>query len=278
MKKLIVFAAVLATAVVTHLVTRYLVDRPDAVEGVAEQSLHSAVLKEDRPYLVRLPESYGRDRTRRYPVLYVLDGSSQDGHTAASAALMARIGVMPEVIVVGIPNVGGEGRQRDYTPPDMRQDIDRKDSPRGQADRFHAFLENDLIPRIEKDYRTARPRMLAGYSRGALFVVYSLLREPSLFDARFAHSPALWRENDAIVHQLDAFLAKSPTTNGFLFLSLGDAENPKMTAAYKRAVAVLERRAPPTLRWRAVTTRGGTHRNNVVLATPVGLHAMFSRN
>ena len=35
-----------------------------------------------------------------------------------------------------------------------------------------------------------RPRMLAGWSRGGLFVVYSELAAPSLFDARFAHSPA----------------------------------------------------------------------------------------
>jgi hypothetical protein len=264
MKKWILAIAFLATIVATHLLTRYLVDRPESDPSVTAASLHSAILNEERPYRVRLPESYGRDGARRYPVLYVLDGSSQDVHTAESAALLARIEAMPEVIVVGIPNVSDESRERDLT-PSMK------------ADSFLAFLEKELIPRIEKDYRTSRPRMLAGNSRGGLFVVHSLLRAPSLFDARFAHSPALWRDDSAIVRQLDAFLAKPSPSNTFLFLSLGDGENPKMTAAYQQAVAVLKRRAPQTLRWQSEITRGATHGNNASLATPVGLHAMFGK-
>src|SRR5688572_18570521 len=69
-------------------------------EASAQGTIDSAALGERRSYLVRLPESYERDPQRRYPVVYVLDGSSQDLHTAASAALMARIAVVPEVIVV----------------------------------------------------------------------------------------------------------------------------------------------------------------------------------
>ncbi len=62
----------------------------------------------------------------------------------------------------------------------------------GGGDKFLAFLKNEAIPLIEKTYRTAPYRMLAGHSRGGLLVAYSLLAEPDLFHARFAHSPALW--------------------------------------------------------------------------------------
>lgn len=263
--------------IVTVCATRYVLERPVLGEGVVDGTVSSKVLREDREFVVMLPESYARDPGRRYPVIYVLDGDSQHAQTAASAALLARIGVMPEVIVIGIPPKDGRGRQRDYTPPGMRQDTDAADGPEGAADRFLAFLKDELIPRVEHDYRTCAPRMLAGNSRGGLFVVYSLLSEPSLFDARFAFSPALWRDDDAIVTRLDRFLASSPALAGFLYLSLGDMENEKMTGAFKRTVAILERRAPRALRWRAELTRGGDHGNNAYLSTPVGLHALFAK-
>ena len=279
MKKLIlaIVSACLVTALVTWSVTLYWLERPALDDSVVPSTMRSTVLAEDRQFIVHLPASYARDPGRRYPVIYVLDGSSQHAHTVESAALMSRIGVMPEVIVVGAPPVDGRGRERDYTPPGMRQDADVTDGPEGAADRFLAFLRDELIPRVERDYRTDRPRMLAGNSRGGLFVVYSLLAEPSLFDARFAHSPALWRDEEAIVARLEQFLTSPQSTAGFLFLSLGDRENEKMTAAFERTVAMLEHSAPRTLRWRAELSRGGDHGNNAHLSTPVGLYAMFAK-
>ena len=236
----------------------------------------SAGLSEKRDYVVFLPEHYSSDSARRYPVLYVLDGQSQSEHTAASAALMARIGVMPEIIVVGVSSMDGDIRDRDYTPPDMRLDVERRSGPHGSGDHFLAFLEDEMIPTVEREYHTQRPRMLAGWSRGGLFVMYSLLAAPTLFDVRFAHSPALWREEDRMVAQLDRFFASSPSAGGFLFLSLGAKENEKMTAAFMRTTALLERRAPPSLRWRSWQSDDGVHETNPRLATPVGFCEFFA--
>jgi predicted alpha/beta superfamily hydrolase len=272
---LAVACTAVVTAAVTFAVSRHLFERPEVAENVIAGSLHSAVLGEDRGLLVHLPESWERSSARRYPVLYVLDGSSQDLHTAASAALMARIGVMPEVLVVGVPNVSGEGRQRDYTPPGMRQDIDEPDSPEGRGDRFLEFLATELMPRVDRDFPAAGPRLLAGHSRGALLVVYSLIAAPSLFDARFAHSPALWRDDGAIVARMESFLASSPGVSGSLYLSLGERENEKMTRAFERLVALLQAKAPASLRWRADLTRGADHGGNAQRATPVGLMFHF---
>jgi len=276
MKKWI-FALVLTAAVssfATFAVNDYLSHRPDFGKNVEVKTLHSDSLGENREFLVHLPESYLREPNRRYPVIYVLDGSSEDLHTAASAALMARIGVMPELIVVGIPNVSGEGRQRDYTPPGMRQDIDKLDSRDGKADRFLAFLKTELIPHVESAYRAGGPRMLAGNSRGGLFFVYLLIADPTLFAARFAHSPALWREDDALVVQLEKFLSSKPDLNGFLYLSLGGEENEKMTKAFKRALAVLEAQAPPTFKWQGGGNPGGNHRTHPEVAHPVRVPGM----
>ena len=109
--------------------------------------MQSQVLGEARDFIVHLPASYSAEPQRRYPVLYVLDGTSQDGHTARTAAMLAREGVMPEIIIVGLPNVRG-GRNRDYTPPFIRQDTTVAGSPMGRGDHFLAFLKKELIPHI----------------------------------------------------------------------------------------------------------------------------------
>lgn len=271
--------ALLATAIVSvsaSLLARHVLEDEAPVIGAIPGTMRSEILGEEREYFVHLPEGYDADNATRYPVLYVLDGTSQSGHTAESASLLARIGVVPPIIVVGVPSPGGETRNRDYTPPDMRLDTDVATSPMGGADRFLSFLRDELIGRIERDYRTARPRMLSGWSRGGLFVIYSELVAPSLFDARFAHSPALWREGDMIVIRLQQALNAGALPPGFLYLSLGDKENEKMTRAFRHAISVLEHGAPEALRWRADISVGGVHESNPRLSTPVGLCAMFS--
>lgn len=272
-----VLVTLIISVIGTILVSDYLQGGEEVAEGVTIGKMFSTVLNEERELIVHLPEGYERNPEQHYPVIYVLDGSSQDVHTAHSAALMAGIGVMPEVIVVGLPNTSGANRERDYTPPFMRIDAEKADSPMGGGDKFLAFLKNEAMPQIEKTYRTKPYRMLAGHSRGGLFVVYSLLADSSLFHARFAHSPALWRDDALMVSKLADFLASAPTLQTFLYMSLGDKENDKMTSAYKNAVALLEKHAPKGLRWHADITRGADHYRNPEMATPVGFKKLYEK-
>ena len=264
MRKWPIVASFLAGAVVATLVAavvnREEEEPPDA--HVVEAIVPSKILGTSRDVIVSLPDGYQRDATRRYPVLYVLDGSSQTSPTAESARLLARIGAIPEVIVVGVPS-SEENRGMDYTPPYMEG---------GQADCFLRFFEAELIPFVDQRYRTNGTRMLAGNSRGGLFVVYSLLERPDLFNARFAFSPALWRDDQRVITELARNVRTRVTRPTFLYLSLGDGENPKMSGAFAKAVATLRASAPPALRWRADITRGANHGNNAALSTPVALY------
>lgn len=275
---LLALAATTVLSAGATLFAMVILDDEAPPEGIPSFVLPSNVLGERREYLVSLPDEYDTHPGDSYPVLYVLDGASQVGHTADSARLLARIGVVPPMIVVGVPSVSGEIRNRDYTPPDMKIDIDDAKSASGAADRFLSFLETELVPEIDRRYRTARPRMLAGWSRGGLFVVYSQLTAPALFDARLALSPALWRENDAIVLRLQQSMASDAPADGFLYLSLGDRENHNMKAAFEHTVTVLTSQRRSTLRWRADVSAGAVHGTNPVLSTPVGLCAMFRPN
>jgi predicted alpha/beta superfamily hydrolase len=242
---------------------------------VEERVLTSKALGEERPYVVGLPDSYSRDSGRRYPVIYVLDGLSQGTPVAKAAAQMSRDKLMPELIVVAIPNVSAAGRERDYTPPSMRQNHERPDSPAGKADAFLAFLRAELIPTMERDFRTAPERLLAGNSRGGLFVIYSLMAEPSLFQTRFAHSTPMWREDEHLVKRLDAFLTTAADLRGKLFLSVGGNETENMKSGFNAAVEALKKRAPREFRWWAETTPNAVHADNAHLASPVGFRRVY---
>jgi len=233
---------------------------------VVQSTMPSKVLGEERQVIVHVPASYADHRDRRYPVVYVLDGTSQDGHTAETAARLAREGVMPEVIVVGLPNTR-DNRNRDYTPPFMRLDVEKPDSPRGAGDRFLSFMKTELIPAIERDYRTTPFRILAGNSRGGLLVVYSLLADPALFDARFAFSTPLWREDDVTVSKLGELLTSRPDLNTCLYMSVGERENANIVGAFERTIVTMTRQASKAFGWRADRTKDADHSNNAQVST-----------
>ncbi|MGD9902732.1 MAG: alpha/beta hydrolase [Vicinamibacterales bacterium] len=246
-------------------------------EALRVGRLTSAALGEVREYSVRLPPGYARNPRRRFPVVYVLDGPPLDGYTAEGATRLADQGLAPELIVVGIPNMQTSGRARDFLPPWLS--FRRRDGStfRGGADRFLRFLRDELVPRIERDYRTAAPRLLVGHSLGAIFVSHSLVAAPELFDGRFAHSPAIWRDEDAVVAEVERALASGRPPGGFFYLSVGAKEGSGMGRSFEKLRAVLARRAAgPRLRWHAEVTAGAAHETNVRLATPSALRAYFA--
>ncbi len=239
--------------------------------------LTSAALGEVREFSVRLPAGYARAPEKRYGVVFVLDGPPLDGHTAAGARRLASDGHGPELIVVGIPNMQRGGRARDFLPPFLS--FARRDgSPfTGGADRFLRFLRDELVPRIDRDYRTSPPRLLVGHSLGAIFVCYSLNAAPALFDARFAHSPAIWRDEDRVVADLTQALTPGRSLGGFFYVSVGAKEGTSMGHGFEKVRAALVARAAAAgLRWRADVTPGAAHETNVQLATPAALRAYFT--
>ena len=79
-------------------------NEPPGSANVIQTSLHSAIMNEERRVIIHLPRDYSKDASRKYPVMYVLDGTSQDGHTADKITVLSDAGLIPSAIVVGLPN------------------------------------------------------------------------------------------------------------------------------------------------------------------------------
>ncbi|MBC8320715.1 MAG: hypothetical protein H8E34_08335 [Bacteroidetes bacterium] len=77
---------------------------------------------------------------------------------------LAGYGLTPEIIVVAITNVD---RTRDFTPAHTKA---RPTS--GGAKKFHAFLEKELIPMIEENYKASPYKIIMGHSLGGTFAAY----------------------------------------------------------------------------------------------------------
>lgn len=185
-------------------------------------TVRSEIVNQSYELIVALPSSYAKSPDANYPVIYVLDGQWNFAMAEAIAGKLGVDGFLPEVIVVGIAWGGKDAdpillRQRDFTPEVFAQ---WKGS--GGADKFLNALERELIPYIDKQYRTAESRTIAGSSLAGLFVSYALLERPHLFYKYVASAPALWAVSDRFIQQKLQKIVKNPPSGSIrLFIGCG---------------------------------------------------------
>lgn len=270
MKKILTLAAImLITAAISIALFDYFTGDSSYPEGVMQTTLYSNILSEKRELIIHLPRNH--DSTKKYPVMYVLDGSSEDGHVANKFDILSTAGYTPQAIVVGIPNMGLENRQRDMTPPYMRMDLEKEDSPLGGADKFLSFMEAELFPFIEKNHPASPVRLFYGNSRGGLLVMYSLLHKPDLFQARFCFSPAFWREDNMIVSKAADFLSATDSLHSFFYMSMGENEVDKMKSGFDSMTKVFQEKAPTGLVWHSEYTPNADHQDNARISVSIGI-------
>jgi hypothetical protein len=245
-------------------------NKPEENSRIIETNIHSSILSEDRAIVIHLPRDYSKQPVQKYPVMYVLDGTSQDGHTDDKLTVLSDAGLVPYAIVVGIPNSRGN-RERDQTPPFMKRNVDDEKSLYGAGDKFLSFIEKELIPFIDGQYRTTEYRTLSGNSRGGLFVLYSLIEKPTLFQARFCYSTPVWRFDNLMVDKVSQFLHASSGLEGFLYISVGDKETDQMVGGFTKLVDVLRKHRKKKFRWVADRTPYAVHQDNALISTSKGL-------
>lgn len=235
----------------------------------ADQPLHikSAVLKEERQYRVQLPASYDWAKERRYPVLYLLDGESQFGHTAAAADFLARQGEIPEMIVIALTSTV---RVRDFTQTDWPAAW----IGGGGAGKFLQFLSSELIPDVERRYRADGFRILSGHSAGGQFALYALTMEASPFRAYFAFSPSLDWDDNLPQRSLEKFLASAKRVPAFLYIARSDDAG-RALQDYDKLADTLKVYRPEGFRWHNQPFPAETHGSIPLLANIDALRALY---
>ena len=232
-------------------------------------TIKSQVLGEERVALVRTPPGYDTN-DQHYPVLYMTDGDTYIVHTGATIQLLSsRSSRVPEMIVVGITNTN---RTRDLTPTASK--VPGEESGGGGGDNFLKFIETELIPTIEKNYRTVPYRILAGHSFGGLLALHALVTKPDLFNAYLASSPSLQWDKQVEVAKLDEFLKGHTELNGTLILTLAN-ETGDMRTGYDKAKALLGRQQLKDFTWHSSLMEDEDHGSVPLRSFNFGLQRIF---
>lgn len=165
-----------------------------------ELRFRSEILNEERVVNVSLPVYYDEDSLRNYPVIYVLDGSRDEDfiHIAGLVQFcsFSWINDIEESIVVGISNVD---RKRDFTFPSTDPLDQEEFSTSGHSGTFIEFINKELKPLIDKEYRTGETNMLIGQSLGGLLAAEILYTQPGSFDRYVIVSPSLWWDQERML-------------------------------------------------------------------------------
>lgn len=232
-----------------------------------ETTLASKILNEDRPILVSLPAGY-ETSTATYPVLYLLDGRQNMMHVAGSVELLARTGHVPPMIIVGIPSLD---RERDLTPSHMATFAGSGGGPR-----FVDFIARELMPHIDRTYRTHPYRVIEGHSLGGALAAYALLHRPELFDGYIIMSPSLWWQDEELTRQARAMLGRDGHENKAIFFGIGSEDGLGMRRELKRFVDAVAGHAPRGTRWQHEEFQGEGHMSAPLLTNYFGLKMVFA--
>ena len=163
----------------------------------------SRILKNERTIAVYLPPKYAKEKSKRYPVLYLHDGQNLfdptaaafgvDWHAHITADQLASDGIIVPTILVGIYNT--PQRIDEYTPH-----FNPKREDGGRGEKYCEFVVDEVKPFIDFQYRTLLGREhtgVAGSSLGGLISLAMARWRPDVFSKVGALSPSLWwMEND----------------------------------------------------------------------------------
>jgi len=219
-------------------------ESPSLVVIGERAELQSQILDEKRVLIISKPAGYetGEDR---YPVLYLLDGNRHFHHTTGTTKFLASRDRMPEVLVVAIPNTN---RNRDLTPPYQSKEDSKRFPNQGGADNFLRFISDELMPWVERNYRTRPYRILVGHSYGGLFAIHTLITRPGVFNAYIAISPSLQWDNQGLVPKAEAFFEATPELDADFFMTAGN-ESGALLDGVRKLSGVLDESAPNGFRW-----------------------------
>lgn len=201
--------------------------------------LHSNILNEDRIIMVALPAEYNTT-TKNYPVLYVTDGQWNFVLSSQAIGSLGGNGIIPQMITVAV-------QTQNYRDRDLVVTRNEQSKMGGGADNFLKFMKEELVPFIEKNYRTSNYRALAGTSFGGIFVINTFLREPEFFNSYIAMSPSMWWDDGVLLKRTGEFLPGNPNLQNCLYITVA---NEGLDMGVNALAKILEEKAPKGLKWK----------------------------
>ncbi len=214
----------------------------------------SESLAGDIPLRIHLPADYD-DGKNAYPVLYMLEIANDFNFASTSADFLAACGRIPGLIVVSV-------------------DVDKITGPPAG---LIAFLEKDLIPYVERTFRTQPRRLLYGHSGRSFAALFILINRPGMFADFILPGVGLTWPVEAgrldFAAKMSGLLDKLPSFPKTMVLSLGDEK--KFFSGVEHFLSVLRRKAPKDFRWTYLQYPDDDHLSTKLKTLYQGLEFIF---
>lgn len=245
-KCLLLNTVLIFTAILCH--SEYVYGQGDdlPIRDQTKIILQSKILNEKRVLWIYTPTSYSTSN-EKYPVLYLLDPDLNFAYVTELEKFLSDRYRIPQLIIVGIVNTD---RVRDFTPIHsliFNGKVDSSLLNTGGGNNFLAFVKDEVIPYVEKNYRTEPYRILEGHSLGGLFAIYCKESTPELFQSEIVISPAIYGGNLQILSQFATFMYQHPKLSGYMPVSIGDEPGGKL--AVDSLIRQLKTSAPASFKW-----------------------------
>ncbi|SIQ37328.1 hypothetical protein SAMN05880574_11159 [Chryseobacterium sp. RU37D] len=222
LKKLLIFCSILFTFQSVFFTQTGNVKPFLNIEEI--RTIKSEILNKERTLNIYLPQNFYKNKS--YPIIYFLDGGINEDfiHVIGLVQFFNQMYSMTETIVVGIANID---RKRDFTFHTDLKDLHKDYPASGHSDKFISFLEKELKPYIENQFKTTE-KYLFRQSLGGLLATEILLKKPEMSNNYFIISPSLWWDDESLLKQAPQLLTKIPDTKKFIYVSVGKGEHPVM--------------------------------------------------
>ena len=231
-----------------------------------------------RKYTINIffPKDYDKE-SKRYPAVYVLDAEYNFGCVAYITRRLIKNEDIPKVLLVGIAyDTDYEGfyekRFRDSTPESR---IHGRNS--GGAEQFTRFIEKELVPFVDQNYRTIpEERTIVGHSITGFYCVYVIFLHPGLFNRYIIISPSLWFSDGIVFEYEEEFLSNHEDIDGSVYLAVGEDESQRMRDGSINLSDTLSKKEYPNLRFQFSLVQEENHRSLFPYAFSRGMRFIFS--
>lgn len=233
---------------------------------VMKDSIMSRKLDKYRQLTISLPPSYNKDSKTKFPLLFLLDGDYLFDAFNGAISYGNYWDDLPEMIIVGLHQNKENERYDDCS-------IDKLTGlPDDKGAKFFEFIGAELVPFIEKNYRVAPFKIIAGHDFTAGFMNIFLYKETPLFNAYISLSPELPLEMENIVPNRLSELKG----NYFYYQATADGDMKNMKERIKKLDENIVASKNPNLNYKFDEIKGASHYSLVLYAIPSALHQFFA--
>jgi predicted alpha/beta superfamily hydrolase len=262
----------------------------DSITIGSKHHIFSKALNEERNFWIYLPPDYNNTKfaPAKYPVVYLLDAETNFHSFTGLQQSLAKgpYAMVPQMIVVGITNTN---RTRDLTPTEANRQAFFDKSKKmfqqsGGNKNFIPFLEKELRPYIENNYRTSGYNVLNGHSFGGLTATNILLNHTELFNSYIIIDPSLWWDDEVMIKKADSVFNKKDFQQRNIYVAMANKINipqdttTDMARGIRKFEKLLKEKKPKNLPWSFKFYENEDHGTIPIPAEYDGLRFVFKEH